>query len=672
MQTWQRIEPRSHEALDASLRALGWLAFRIGTRVRRAGLLAAMGLVIAAIYLAAVALRFEGMWEPTTTEFVKLTLPLVVVVKLLAIVGRGSHRGWLHRATFADVVAQVEAASLGTLGVAAISYGLQLQPMVPRLVLLLDWCMTVLFFCGLRGLLRLVRERYAPLLRAGRLSKVLVVSTGDAGIEVVKMIQAQPRLGIRVVGLIDVTPGVWSRGQRIAGVPVLGGVQELEAIVARTGAQRVLIPTPAVPPRRIRALIDVCNRTGVRAQVVPGIDALLVGNLTVRPRDVAIEDLLRRPPVRMLDESIEALLRDRVVLVTGGAGSIGSEIARQALVAGPSRLVLLDTHENGLFQIQNELAPRAEQLGAELSICVGSVCDPGLLDRLFREVRPAVVVHAAAHKHVPMMEANPGAAVKNNALGTRCLVDQVVRSGAEAFVLISTDKAVRPTSVMGATKRLAEMYVQSLAGLVSTRLVAVRFGNVLGSNGSVVPTFREQIQRGGPVTVTHPEMTRFFMTIREASQLVLQAAGLGRGGEIFVLDMGQPVRILDLARDMIRLSGLEIGREVDIVFTGLRPGEKLFEELHDEDEPLLPTPSEKLSVVRADPPDFHEVADVLNRLAELVDGPPGPILRLLAEVVPGYRCKVAKHLPAPVFAGLDTEAAHLGLRAPLDQGSGAP
>ncbi|MBX6316223.1 MAG: polysaccharide biosynthesis protein, partial [Isosphaeraceae bacterium] len=396
--------------------------------------------------------------------------------------------------------------------------------------------------------------------------------------------------------------------------------------------------------REVRALAHVCDAAGLKAQVVPGFDALLSGALTVQPRDVDIQDLLCREPIRLDGEAIGRFLEGRVILVTGASGSIGSEICRQVLTFRPARLILVDHSENGLFYLErglHALTPAA----TEVITRVASITDASRIRALFAWDRPHVVFHAAAHKHVPMMEANPGEAVKNNVFGTRTVVDEALRAGVEAFVMISTDKAVKPTSIMGVCKRLAEAYVQSLSGLTPTRLVTVRFGNVLGSTGSVVPIFREQIRQGGPVTVTHPDMTRYFMTIPEAAQLVLQAGAQGGGGEIFVLDMGEPVKVLDLARDMIRLSGQAEGRDVQIVFTGLRPGEKLYEELYDDGEELLATAHPKIRAARHRPYPPEQLYAGLDRLAAAVDGPADRVVAILAELVPSYRPRCAGVAP---------------------------
>jgi FlaA1/EpsC-like NDP-sugar epimerase len=358
--------------------------------------------------------------------------------------------------------------------------------------------------------------------------------------------------------------------------------------------------------------------------------------LRTQPRELDIEDLLCRAPVWIDNRLIGEFLRDRVILVSGAAGSIGAEICRRVLAFRPETLILVDQWENGLFFLERELLLAAD--GAKVIPRVASITDAGRIRRILNDFQPAVVLHAAAHKHVPMMEANPGEAVKNNLLGTRTLVDEAVRAGVAAFVMTSTDKAVNPTSCMGACKLLAELYLQAFSVQTpDTRLVTVRFGNVLGSNGSVVPIFLEQIRHGGPVTVTHPDMTRFFMTIPQAAQLVLQGGALGRGGEVFVLDMGEPVRVLDLARDMIRLSGLTEGKDIEIVFSGPRPGEKLNEEPYGDTGESLPRPHPQIIQTRSRPCSLEWLRDELKRLSLVVDGCDEEIISALKRLVPEYQ-----------------------------------
>ncbi len=375
------------------------------------------------------------------------------------------------------------------------------------------------------------------------------------------------------------------------------------------GAKELLVISGSLTGKQLRRLMESCALVNVALKVIPAMEDLLAGDYSFQIRDVDIDDLLRREPVELSSDAIGVLLANRTILVTGAGGSIGSEICRQVLRFRPSRLVLVERAENNLFLIDQEL--RRLKAETELVPCIADITDTHRIGQILAAHKPAVVFHAAAHKHVPMMEENPGEAIKNNVLGTKQLVELADRHGVQEFVMISTDKAVNPTSVMGVSKQIAERYVHAFSEVASTKFVVVRFGNVLASAGSVVPIFQDQIRRGGPITVTHPDIERYFMTIPEASQLVLQAAAMGKGGEIFVLDMGESVRIVDLAQDLVRLSGLD-PEDVEIVFTGLRPGEKLYEELYFDDEEMLPTPHPKLFVAYHRPYHLPEV----NRLIE--------------------------------------------------------
>ncbi|MDB5352374.1 MAG: putative nucleoside-diphosphate sugar epimerase [Planctomycetota bacterium] len=620
------------------------------------------GLAFAAIYLLAHVVRFDGAVPPALWEAAMASLPLIVGLKVAAFLARGCERGWWRSASFADLTSLGEAVTLGSLAVVLAGALAGGNWLAPRSILFIDWAGTLLALCGARGAARLLRDYFRPLFAAQRLRRVLVVGTGEAVEAVVRQVGVRPELGLKVVGLLD--PDRATHGRTLAGVRVLGAPGDLARIAALRGVEAVLIPTPAVPAREVRALLLACDAAGLKAKIVPGFDAILSGALVAQPRDVDIQDLLCRAPVQLDGEAIGSYLEGLVVLVTGASGSIGSEICRQVLAFRPARLILLDHSENGLFYLERDLRPLAAE-ATEIVPRTASITDVARIRSLFSRYRPDVVFHAAAHKHVPMMESNPGEAVKNNVFGTRTVVDEAIRAGVEAFVMISTDKAVNPTSVMGACKRLAEIYVQSLADRSSTRLVTVRFGNVLGSAGSVVPIFREQIRKGGPLTVTHPDMTRFFMTIPEAAQLVLQAGALGKGGEIFVLDMGEPVRVLDLARDMIRLSGQDEGRDVEIVFTGMRPGEKLYEELYDDGEELLATAHPKIRVAQHRPCSPKWLLAGFERLAAAVEEPCDRVVAILRDLVPGYRpgkagcawtevpmpagdgCRISAHTPRP-------------------------
>jgi FlaA1/EpsC-like NDP-sugar epimerase len=471
---------------------------------------------------------------------------------------------------------------------------------MPLGVILMD---TVLAFGGVLSL-RVGRRLFYENIEKNLLSpahrrrkkNVLLLGAGKAGVLAARELVGRSGSDLVVKGFVD--DDEQKHGSVVHGVPVLGATEELARFVREHDVDHVIITIAKANREDFRRILAACEAVPVKARVIPGMHELLSGNVSVnRIRNVEIEDLLGRDPVTLDRELVGAFLTDKVVVVTGAGGSIGAELARQVARFGPRKLLLVERAEGALFEIDRELSAKH----TELSVVpvIADVGDAERLDAVFKEHRPSVVFHAAAHKHVPMMEKNPGEAVKNNVLGTRTVAEAAGRYGAAAFVLISTDKAVRPTSIMGATKRVAELVVQQLKSrFPGTRFVAVRFGNVLGSAGSVIPIFREQIEKGGPVTVTHPEMVRYFMTIPEAAQLVLQAGALGEGGEIFVLDMGAPVRILELAKDMIRLSGLRPYEDVDIVFSGVRAGEKLYEELGTDGEAVVRTRHPKIFIGR--------------------------------------------------------------------------
>ncbi len=436
--------------------------------------------------------------------------------------------------------------------------------------------------------------------------RVLVVGAGNAGAIVVREMLNNPALGMDVAGFID--DDSRKLAARIAGVPVLGNRRAIPQLLEQYGINLVIIAIPTAPGREIRDIVTICERASVPTKIMPGLYEMLGDLVSVNQlRNVQIEDLLRREPVQTDTAAVQRLIANKRVLVTGGGGSIGSELCRQILRFGPSDLIVLGHGENSIFETCGELNRKLINLarsGGDMSAAlprihsvIADIRFPDRLRAVFEQYRPEIVFHAAAHKHVPLMESNPTEAVGNNVLGTRNLLDAAVMVGVEQFVMISTDKAVRPTSVMGASKRAAEMLVHQTAWEIGKPYVAVRFGNVLGSRGSVLHTFKRQIATGGPVTVTHPEMKRYFMTIPEAVQLVLQAAVLGQGGEVFMLDMGEPVKIVDLARDVIELSGLEVGRDIEIIFTGMRPGEKLHEELFTPGETYRRTEHQKIFVI---------------------------------------------------------------------------
>lgn len=468
--------------------------------------------------------------------------------------------------------------------------------LVPRSVPFIFLMLGLAATASPRLALRLVSSyRKRPRRSANRMP-ALIMGAGSAGTMMLRELQHNAQLGMEVVGFVDDDPA--KLNVRIHGIPVLGNHQDIPDLVKQFNVNQVIIAMPTAPGKTIRTVVSICEKAGVKTKIIPGIFDLIDGRVSVNQlRNVEIEDLLRRKPVRTDTAAVGELIHGRRVLITGGGGSIGSELCRQVLRFEPSELVILGHGENSIFTIFNEVQKQPPK-EIRIEAVIADIRFADRIKQVFEEYRPEIIFHAAAHKHVPLMELRPAEAVTNNILGTRNLLDAALVTGVEHFVMVSTDKAVNPTSIMGATKRVAELLVLQAARISGRRFVAVRFGNVLGSRGSVVLTFKQQIAAGGPVTVTHPEMRRYFMTIPEAVQLTLQAATLGQGGDIFTLDMGEPVKIVDLARDMIELSGLEIGHDIDIAFTGIRPGEKLYEELFVPGEDYERTLHEKIFIAQ--------------------------------------------------------------------------
>jgi FlaA1/EpsC-like NDP-sugar epimerase len=447
--------------------------------------------------------------------------------------------------------------------------------------LFITWMMHVLLIGGVRFSWRMYRDTYLIKDQRGNKKRTLIVGAGAAGTMVVRQLKHNPEVELDPVAFID--DDLMKYKLEVLGLPVLGGREKIEQAVKDLNIENIVIAIPSLNKKELNAIVQECNKAKVKAQIMPMLEDLLVGKVSVNEfRNVEIEDLLGRDPVKLDTDSIAKYIKDSVVLVTGAGGSIGSEICRQISKFSPSKVVLLGHGENSIYTIELEMKNNNEY-GIEYVTEIADVQDRDKMFKIMAKHKPKAVFHAAAHKHVPLMERNPEEAVKNNVIGTKNVAEAADYSEVETFVMISTDKAVNPTSVMGATKRMAEMIIQDLNKKSGTRFVAVRFGNVLGSRGSVIPLFKQQIKKGGPVTVTDPRMIRYFMTIPEASRLVLQAGALAKGGEIFVLDMGEPVKIVDLAKNLIRLSGFS-EEEIGIVFSGIRPGEKLFEELLNKNE----------------------------------------------------------------------------------------
>ncbi len=575
-------------------------------------------------------LRFDEARPVYYDRYLDVTIiALVVAIKLPVFVFCGFYTRWWRYVSTRDMWTVARGVVLASIAVFLVFTLFDVhRAAVPRGVWAMDLLLCLAFVAGSRLLARTVIER--PLPGRGRGKDVVVVGAGDAAQLVIKEMQRNPALGYTPMGLLDDDPR--KRNLRLHGVRVLGTIAELEHVVRDRRPDEVLIAIPSASGELRARIVETTRALQVPVKTLPSLADLVSGDadLARQLRPVEVEDVLGREPVEVDFASISDYLAGEVVLVTGAGGSIGSELCRQIARVGPAKLVLLDNAEPALFEIERELVRERRFLAA--AAVVGDVRDPAKLRQVFEKYRPSVVFHAAAYKHVALMEANPIEAVRNNTLGTRVVADVAAEFGASRFVLVSTDKAANPRTVMGQSKALAEWIVETWGHRadVSTRFVAVRFGNVLGSSGSVVPIFRRQIARGGPVTVTHPEMTRFFMTIPEAVQLVVQAGAMGGRGQVYVLDMGEPVRIVDLAENMIRLSGKNPGTEIAIEFIGPAPGEKLHEELVGHDETAAPSEHPKIDLITRPPVDADWLEAELARLEQLVED--GETLELVGEL----------------------------------------
>ncbi len=591
-------------------------------------------LVIISAFLFSFIIRFDSAIPAKYWVSMVGLLPALIGIKLIVFWRMKLFSGWWRYISLPDLVTLLKANILASgLFLVYVIFVFSSLP-IPRSVPILDFILCFLLMSGTRVFTRILRERSRGVhSKAGK--KVLVIGAGGVGQMIAKEIYQNPHLEKNVVGYLD--DDLERQGQTFQGLPVLGALDDLEKICRVEKVETVIIAQPAVSSRQLRKIAELCRRLNIRSQILPALGDILQGRVSVQHiRDVQIEDLLGRKQVSLDVENIANYLREKKVLITGAGGSIGSEICRQVAVFDPECMVLFDNAETPLFHIENELM--AKFPGISLVSSLGDIRNRSKVDFVFSHYRPDVVFHAAAYKHVPMSESNSVVVAENNILGTRILADAAHCHGIDHFVMVSTDKAVNPTNVMGATKRAAEIYVQTLARKSSVKFVTVRFGNVLGSNGSVVPIFKEQIQKGGPVTVTHPEITRFFMTIPEAVQLVLQAGCMGMGGEIFLLDMGNPVKVLHLAEEIIRLSGLRPYEDIDIVFSGLRPGEKLHEELMLAGEGVLPTRHDKIRVMESAFQDAARIFFLLEKIERAVHAGGDPGLRvILREMVPEFQ-----------------------------------
>ena len=604
-------------------------------RFRRPLVLGLHLLLVPLVYRAAFALRFDLSVPASMEPVFAATVPWLTAARLGSFAMFGLFRGWFRHAGMRDLEALVKAVTLSSLLLLVALFLTREVAELPRSILVLDWGLAVLVFGGIRFGVRAVREQRLWPRRPGGAQRALLIGAGAAAERLLRECQRDGESEIWPVAIVDDDPD--KRWMRLHGVPVVGTTADIRSAADRSGARLLVIAIPSATREQMRAIVDACLETELEFKIVPSLRELLDGQARLGElRNVQIEDLLGREAIDLGLDGPRGDLQGRSVLVTGGAGSIGSELARQVARFAPARLLVLDQAESPLYFVHLELKQAHPEL--EVVPLIADVTDQSRMEAIFRRWRPDYVFHAAAYKHVPLMEDNAVEAVRNNVLGTLLVAGCAARSGAEKFVLISTDKAVYPSSVMGATKRIAEQIVLGWPALTgsATDFRAVRFGNVLGSDGSVIPLFKRQLAAGQPLTVTHPDVTRYFMTIPEAVQLVLQAAALPEAaGRISMLEMGKPVRIVDLAENLVRLSGLEPYRDVPIVFTGLRPGEKLHEELMSEREATVPTHVPKVRVVQTAEPDQGTLTSGLDRLGAAVAlGNPDDALAAVCALVP--------------------------------------
>ena len=589
--------------------------------------------VIAASILALV-LRFEGKYHEIPREYVERSLQYIIIVIVITIIIFYTFRLYDSLWSYAGAteLSSILCASILSAGVQMAVMVLMAMPMPRSYYLFYGVCLFTMVAVS-----RYSYRTFRTIVKRQKLAKectnVLMVGAGGAGNMLVREICNSSHVNKRVVCIVDDAKA--KQGSYLHGVKIMGGRGDIPRLVKRYQVDEIMIALPSAPAREIKEILDICKETGCEMKRLPGMYQLVNGEVSISTlKEVEVNDLLGREPVEVDLSAILDYVAGKTVLVTGGGGSIGSEICRQVAEHNPKRLVIVDIYENTTYDIQNEL--KAAYPNLDLTVLIASVRNTKRIDFIFQKFRPDIVYHAAAHKHVPLMEDSPNEAVKNNVLGTLKVVQAADRWKVRRFVMISTDKAVNPTNIMGATKRICEMIIQTYNNHSKTEFVAVRFGNVLGSNGSVIPLFKKQISQGGPVTVTHPDIIRYFMTIKEAVSLVLQAGAYAKGGEIFVLDMGEPVKIADLARNLILLSGHKPEEDIPIVYTGLRPGEKLYEEMLMDEEGLQETDNKLIHIGKPIKMDEDRFLMQLENLANYVIQEPEDIRRWVQEIVPTY------------------------------------
>ncbi len=614
----------------------------------RAKLLVLLDIVLINISIAvAYLLRFDGDYKnipPEILSNIGFVFVFATIVKVVCFALFKLYSSLWRYASIYEMINIVGAAFIGNVIVLAYVFIdrvlagrdiILVKITVPAGIFIIAILTDIFFIGGSRFAYRVFRRIVkGEVIRLKNSKRVMIIGGGNAGAAIIKELKLHPELNSVPVAIID--EDKYKIGKEINGVPIIGGNKDIMDTIIRRRIDEVIIAIPSAENKVINEIYNECSKTSCKVKILPSVVQLIDETVVMQKiRDVNIEDLLGREPVKLDIEGITSYITGKVVLVTGGGGSIGSELCRQIASFRPKHLVILDNYENNAYDIQNELLFQYPDLC--LSTIIANIREKHRMDSIFKKYRPNVVFHAAAHKHVPLMEANPTEAIKNNVFGTLNVAECADKYGVKRFVLISTDKAVNPTNIMGATKRIAEMIIQAVNKNSSTEFVAVRFGNVLGSNGSVIPLFKRQIEQGGPVTVTHPEVTRFFMTIPEAVQLVIQAGAMAKGGEIFVLDMGQPVKIFDLARNLIKLSGFEPDEDIKIEVTGLRPGEKLYEELLLDEEGLQSTANDKIFVAQPVFTDLALLRREIDHLKEVIMTDADGIMNYVQMIVPTYK-----------------------------------
>nr|WP_228043708.1 nucleoside-diphosphate sugar epimerase/dehydratase [Dolichospermum sp. LEGE 00246] len=610
--------------------------------------------------LLALSLHFDG--DLNLQEYISqlaVATILFLVVKLIVFWGCGFYKRYWRYASIEEVI-YIVMLMMGVIVIQTTLFNIldktfnMLLGNLPQSLPILEGILSGICVIALRFSVRVVeRVNHRQKISKHR-ERVLIIGAGNAGVSLVEDMQRNPQFGVYPVGFID--DDIKKQHIHLRGIPVLGDRYKISEVIKTLKIQKIIIAMPTVSGQIIREIVDICQANGVQPSTLPGIHEILNGRVRVDSiRDIKIEDLLRREPIHIDIKKVSKFIKDKTVLITGSGGSIGSELCRQIFRCHPAKIILIGHGENSVFNIQQELEQLIQILKnngqsviniPQIYTFIADIRVRSRLEHAFERFKPDVIFHAAAHKHVPLMELNPAEAITNNVIGTRNLLQVALQYNVEHFVMISTDKAVNPTNVMGASKRVAEMLVLQAAKQSGKSYVAVRFGNVLGSRGSVVPTFQKQILAGGPITVTHPDICRYFMTIPEAVQLVLQASVLGRGGEVLMLNMGEPVKIVDLAKELIHLSGYEVNKDIDIVFTGLRPGEKLFEELFIEGEEYEKTEHEKLLVVKNASQILPSYLDITveTLLGVAAKNDADSIMLLLSQLVVGYKPKLPEEI----------------------------